>query len=732
MNAKTPTREQSQKNGLTLLTRLAARHGPARSYLLQSLGKDIHTLAKIAIDVGIETGGPMGQELLKALQSKPDETLLLAASLANQIPIDTIALSELGLHCEQCQFDSIPSHSSQQAESARVLAARLRTLGEFKKAYEVTLQAVASCRTALKLNQSGDKPENKPRQPSHEQAPLVANLAASLNSHAAACSYNDQLAAQLDAINESVALYQTLIQQNPSDKKWLFLHADSQRDQASALTDTGDFKNAINSSRKAVETFRQLHEGAMNNQSARNLGIALMTDGIVQADAGFFEQGRHRLNEVQRIFETLADAKSDTWSSDLARAQDVVGTIHLALGQYTAGLRLADQAIKHFKALYEERPTTHYVALARALNNRSTLHESLGDVDHALADTVQAVGLLAAERPHGNGNNRGLLADALLTLAGRYETAGDYPQARQAIDQSISILHTLRQVNPGIHQASLAKALGNAATISVRENRIDQAWTDIQKAIQFLRALYHQTPQAYTADLALALRNSVPIAERLDKSEEGLQASLESVSMYRQLAENDNHGRQDNLALAGALANAAAMQTSNAQHTQAIALGEEALTIFDQAIHDHANANPESISPTTWTLERAATATHLANAFAECKELELAETHAQAAVHDYAAMSESRPDLAINGYCAACQANAKIAALNKDYSLAKDFMEAAIEGLNPWFLEHPKEHAATLKILLVSYQGYCEASDSTVDTQLLTPFLNTLSNCSES
>ena len=129
------------KNGLTVLTRIAARN-PEESHKLEAALKGrLEHLAPLAIEVALETGDPIGQTLACVLSVKPDPTL--ANDLRKHIPKKTVALREVALEVMQQCIDAhkIQNTNKSRREVAALLNDTTWTLTDLNR-YDEALAAI--------------------------------------------------------------------------------------------------------------------------------------------------------------------------------------------------------------------------------------------------------------------------------------------------------------------------------------------------------------------------------------------------------------------------------------------------------------------------------------------------------------------------------------------------------------------------------------------------------------
>ena len=90
------------KHALTVLTRLAGARRPNEAWKLEEALKGrLAALAGLALEVGAETGDPIGKVTASVLSTEADATL--AEGLVRLLPPQTVALRELSAEvCRQC------------------------------------------------------------------------------------------------------------------------------------------------------------------------------------------------------------------------------------------------------------------------------------------------------------------------------------------------------------------------------------------------------------------------------------------------------------------------------------------------------------------------------------------------------------------------------------------------------------------------------------------------------
>jgi hypothetical protein len=141
---------------LTLLTRLAQRNENGRGLLEQALsGNRLATLAENALQVGSETGDPIGQVLADRLAQTPDTDLavrIMGLCLRPELQ-GSIPLREIALIATQRIRDAFPGAADDESEEfrwaglailAHNLSLYLQSVGRDEEAIELSLELLGS------------------------------------------------------------------------------------------------------------------------------------------------------------------------------------------------------------------------------------------------------------------------------------------------------------------------------------------------------------------------------------------------------------------------------------------------------------------------------------------------------------------------------------------------------------------------------------------------------------
>src|SRR3989441_521190 len=235
------------KHALTLLTRLAQRRGQEISLLERALSGRLDALAEIAVEVGAQTGDPIGLVLARCVRAQPDADLARRLERVLPGPDRTVALRELGAVVtaqilDEARQEAQPGDDA-HAEVGRFagnLANQLSALGKREAALAASEEAVAHYRELARTRPDA----------------FVPDLATSLNNLANHLSDLGQREVALAVSEEAVAHYRELARTRPDG--FVPNLAMSLNNLAAHLSDLGQREAALAASEEAVAHYREL------------------------------------------------------------------------------------------------------------------------------------------------------------------------------------------------------------------------------------------------------------------------------------------------------------------------------------------------------------------------------------------------------------------------------------------------------------------------------------------
>src|SRR5437879_3658660 len=194
------------KHALTLLTRLAQRRGQEISLLERALSGRLDALAEVAVEVGAQTGDPIGLVLAQCVRAQPDAELARRLERVLPGPDRTVALREVGAVVtaqilDKARQEAQPGDDAhpEVARFAGNLANQLSALGQREPALAASEEAVAHYRELARTRPDA----------------FVPDLAMSLNNLANHLSDLDQREAALAASEDAIIALIPHLQVNP-------------------------------------------------------------------------------------------------------------------------------------------------------------------------------------------------------------------------------------------------------------------------------------------------------------------------------------------------------------------------------------------------------------------------------------------------------------------------------------------------------------------------------------
>ncbi|MDP8943911.1 MAG: tetratricopeptide repeat protein, partial [Actinomycetota bacterium] len=329
------------KRALTVLTQAARRHPAAARALRAALSDQLEGLWSVAVEVGQETGDPIGRLLAEALDRTPRPAL--AVEIADALREHSVALRELAVAATKQALDDAREQDDGVERDWRVadllnnLSIRLADLGRREDALAAIEEAVESYRRLAEARPEAFGPD----------------LAMSLN--------------------------------NLSNR----------------LADLGRREDALAAIEEAVEIHRRLAE-ARPEAFGPDLARSLNNLSIRLGSLGRREDALAAIEEAVEIRRRLAEARPEAFGPDLAASINNLSARLADLGRREDALAAIEEAVESYRRLAEARPEAFEPDLARSLNNLSTRLGDLGRREDALAAVEEAVEIrrrLAEARP---------------------------------------------------------------------------------------------------------------------------------------------------------------------------------------------------------------------------------------------------------------------------------------------------------------------------------------------
>lgn len=513
---------------LTRLTRLARLRGDAERWLEQALaGDSLARLMEPAIQVGSETGDPIGTVLDQLVQQRDDEPVFnewLLRLLDGEPHSRSVALRELGL--------------------------------------TVTERAVARRRS---------QPD-----PTGEQQMEIGGLLRRLGDRRLLCGDRSGAA---EAARQSVECLERVRGQHPDAPLGPLALAEEAL--ATRLHDVGEYEEAMRIAEQAVDHFRALAREDPKEHTV-DLGRSLAHLGMTtrQLGAEFWPTGLQALREAKQLLEDAESTATDrrVLKMVLGMCLQNLGNMLTNLAQFDSALEVGDEAVALYRTLAAKHPEAHGPDLAEALISRSTALSALGRDDEALATARTASSIwerLARRRPVAFEPE---LCHSLVITTAFLHRVGEYRDARSIANRAVETGRRLASRYPRRYRSRLAEALINRALVLRRLGEWKDSEKDSREAIAIYRRLAADLPRATWSDLGTALTNLGMDLRQEGHLEEARSLLEEAAQLYGRLAEEEPEAFRADLAMS--LNNLAALHNRLGDSELALPQAEKAVMIY--------------------------------------------------------------------------------------------------------------------------------------------------------
>lgn len=246
------------------------------------------------------------------------------------------------------------------------------------------------------------------------------------------------------------------------------------------------------------------------------------------------------LREAVALYRTLAEHDPARYTPELARSLDNLGTQLRAKGEPGEAIKIGQEAVTLLRRLADQEPVRYTSDLASALSNFGVCLAELSKLREALAAFGEAVSLqdpLAKREPARYAHD---LASSLTNLGNSYMTVGEPREGLAALRKAASVLRTLTKYGePTRYTGDLARVLANLGSSLWLVGEAKEALTADLESVVLFRQLAEQQPGAYSDDLARSLSNLGAGLFEIGQPEEALKADRNAVDIFRRLAEQD-------------------------------------------------------------------------------------------------------------------------------------------------------------------------------------------------
>ena len=429
-----------QRHALTHLARLARRRPQEVTLLHKALHGRLEQLGRLAIEVAIETGEPMGKALVEVLRA--EATTVIAHRLHDLIPSETVVLRELALEATRLLVESELREGADAERSVAMLhnyAQRLIMLGQVEQAQDLARQ---TSRILEHRAAGGDL-----------DARLFIGVA---RVHADTGSHREAVA----ALNSALASLRD--HSRSGDAAALSDLAFALHNLAACLSDLHQQQAAYEAIEEAVRIRRYLYQAGHIDQKP-HLANSLLVAGAITSDRDQPAQALRWVDQSIALFEPLAERDPDAHRPSLAAALQNRASTLFDLGRYPEAVKVAAEAAGILSELATAHPQAFGPALVSTLRTMVNASTALRDWNAALAVASQAEALARQLQPASHVTRREALAEALAAKGAALHGLQRRHEATEAFKECLALRRGLAADDPARYRPDLVRALNNFA-----------------------------------------------------------------------------------------------------------------------------------------------------------------------------------------------------------------------------------------------------------------------------
>lgn len=352
---------------LTVLTRLAQRRKSFEDWIGFALRSQLKPLARVALDVAIETGDPIGTQLAAVLEESDSiDVIVQVQKLSDDnkfsfsVPLLEVAYVATKRAISFFQARRNELTEEEQSEYASLydhLGTRLSRIGRPQDALEATKEAVQILRHLVQ-----QRPDA-----------FLPTLAGSLSNLGARLNAVGRKKEALDAINEAVQILRRLDQQQPHLLR---------PDLAMSLDNLGNMhslfeqrEDALAATEEAVKIFRRL---VKLDDFRPDLAISLNNLGNRLSEIGRTEDALGAIDEAVQIHRSLVQQRPDAFRTHLARSLNNLGIVLGKLERNADAFKAFEEAIQALSFFFQRHPAAFAAQMVTVIKNYNEQAEALG------------------------------------------------------------------------------------------------------------------------------------------------------------------------------------------------------------------------------------------------------------------------------------------------------------------------------------------------------------------
>jgi tetratricopeptide (TPR) repeat protein len=484
---------------LTTLTRLVQRRPDQLWRLKKALSGRLEYLADVALNVAVETGGPIGGVLAEVIENEESIDLveLILTRFDESSYRDSAALFNAVLastqralrHRQESTAADNEEHITEIARLANNMSFSLSRLGRQEEACEVAQRAVEALRNLL-----WGSPERE-----YQLAVSLSNLGV------VESNLGNYEGARL-ATEEAVQISRGLAEKRAVEMAPVL--AQSLTNLGSIAFSSGSGEKALEATREAVEILQRSAD--VDPGAVRELARSLNNLGAILRSLGRFDEALEVTSRGLNLRRSLAESRPDIFLADLAASlQNLTSTLREQESRQEEALKAIQEAVA-IRRLAAQRLEAALPDLAESLEElAATLLEARERGEEALAVIQEAVDIRRQITARGPVVSTLLdLVDSLGTLATSHFEVGERETALRVLMESLDILR-------GTEAQRFAEAADRLRAVLERLTAILEApdptsdstmrIASLEHAIRSITFFFHKQPLIFADPMNTAL-----------------------------------------------------------------------------------------------------------------------------------------------------------------------------------------------------------------------------------
>lgn len=400
------------------------------------------------------------------------------------------------------------------------------------------------------------------------------------------------LRAAMDALRDSQAVWQDLVERDPGDAVAMGEYAGNLKFQAQLMMAGGDSRGALETFRKVAGIRRALAESNPDDTGILSLlSVSLAQLGGALVRLGEMEEAAEHLGEAIAISRQARTLSGGTLNTRLDHAFNLISLadLHMNSHRLSEAIELQSEAVAELRAVVQMAPDvpSHRRSLSVVLNHLGDGYLWSGDASTALAHFQEALALRAeaAMEDEENAEARFDLATAQGKVAAALIQVGNYAAGQQASDEQMRLMGELVDLDPANARWLVEYAIASTIRVGLyyRRGDLDQAFVAGRESLDLFGDLLAVDPAnpEWLGHYTSAAQNLAVIANAVNRPAEAARAAAEARDGLESLVELEPRNAGWRIDLAGSWSDLGIAQAAAGDYTAARASLSNALELFD-------------------------------------------------------------------------------------------------------------------------------------------------------